>query len=335
MTNFLATYGLFLAKSLTILVVVLATFGGIIAIASRNKQKTKEKIEVTKLNQKYDDLQELLNYETLEKSELKKLKKAAKQTKSLQKKSGQSDLTTNRSRIFVLEFVGDIRASAVENLREAITAILTVATPKDEVLVKIESSGGTVHGYGLAASQLKRIRDHKIPLTTAVDKIAASGGYMMACVADRIIGAPFAIIGSIGVIFQLPNFNRLLKKHDIDFEQITAGQYKRTLTLFGENTKEGRHKLQQETEEVHTLFKNFISLNRPIVDIEKVATGEYWYGTKAQEVRLVDDLITSDDYLLSARDRSNIFVVTYTIKKSLTERLAISVQSTIAKIFSW
>jgi serine protease SohB len=334
MTSFFSTYGLFLAQSLTIVIAILAAFGGIVAIASRNRLKPKEKIEVTRLNQKYQEIKEMLNHETLDKEELKKLKKKEKQLKATQKKQDK-DTHATKLRTFVLEFDGDIRASGVETLREEITAILTVATPKDEVLIKIESSGGTVHGYGLAASQLKRIRDRNIPLIATVDKVAASGGYMMACVADTILAAPFAIIGSIGVIAQLPNFNRLLKKHDVDFEQIMAGQYKRTLSLFGENTKEGRAKLQQEVEETHTLFKDFIAINRPVVDLDAIATGETWYGTRAKEMRLIDEIMTSDDYLLKASEKANIFKVEYSIKKSLTERFGLSIQQNIAKILSW
>ena len=332
MANFFSTYGLFLAEGLTIVIAILATFGGLIAIATKNKLKPKEKIEITKLNEKYQEMKELVNNETLEKWELKKIRKKEKQTAATQKKLDKNTHNT-KLRLFVLKFDGDLKASAVENLREEITAILTVATPKDEVLIKIESTGGVIHGYGLAASQLKRIRDRKIPLIAVVDKVAASGGYMMACVADRILAAPFAIIGSIGVIAQLPNFHRLLKKHDIDFEQIMAGQYKRTLSLFGENTKESRNKLQQEVDEAHHLFKDFIVSNRPMVDIDLLATGETWYGTRAKEMRLIDEIITSDDYLLAASDKANIFKVEYTIKKSLTEKFGISIQNAISKIF--
>ena len=185
-----------------------------------------------------------------------------------------------QQRVFVLNFDGDWKASAVNLFREEITAILCVAKPQDEVVVRLESSGGVVHGYGLAASELQRIKDHHIPLTIAVDKVAASGGYMMACVADKILAAPFAIIGSIGVLAQLPNFHRFLKKHDVDFEQITAGQYKRTLSLFGENTSDGRKKFQTEINEAHQLFKQFITEHRPQIDIDKLATGEYWFGQK-------------------------------------------------------
>ncbi|MBU0744042.1 MAG: protease SohB [Gammaproteobacteria bacterium] len=334
MTSFFSTYGLFLAQSLTIVIAILAAFGGVVAIASKNRFKPKEKIEVTRLNQKYQEIKEMLNHETLEKEELKKLKKKEKQKKSLQKKQNKNQDET-KLRTFVLEFEGDIRASAVENLREEITAILTVATPKDEVLVKIESSGGTIHGYGLAASQLRRIRDRNIPLIASVDKVAASGGYMMACVADTIIAAPFAIIGSVGVIAQLPNFHRLLKKHEIDFEQIMAGQYKRNLSLFGENTKEGRNKLQQEVEEAHGLFKDFIVINRPIVDVNTIATGETWYGTRAKDMLLIDDIMTSDDYLLKASEKANLFKIEYSIKKSLSERFAVSIQKNISKALSY
>lgn len=333
MSNFFSTYGLFLAEGLTIAVVILITFGGLIAIAGKNKLKPKEKIEITKINQKYLEVKELMNNETLESFELKKVKKQEKLEEALRKKQDKTNPQTKR-KIFVLRFEGDIKASAVENLREEITAILTVATPADEVLVELESTGGTVHGYGLAASQLQRIRNRKIPLVVAVDKVAASGGYMMACVADRILAAPFAIIGSIGVIVQIPNFNRLLKKHDIDYEQIMAGQYKRTLSLFGETTAEGRNKLQQEVNETHALFKSFIAVNRPAVAIDTLATGETWYGTQAKENRLVDEIITSDDYLLAANDVANIFRVEYTVKKGLVEKLGISIHNSLVKIFS-
>jgi len=333
MTEFFYTYGLFLAKILTAVIALLLAFSGLIAIATKNKLHSKEKIKITNLNEKYQEMKESLNSETLEKDELKKIKKQEKQAK---KAKAKQDKETNRhqDRIFVLNFDGDIKASAVDNLREEITAILTVATPRDEVLVKIESPGGMVHSYGLAASQLKRIRDRSIPLIACVDKVAASGGYMMACVADRILAAPFAILGSIGVIAQLPNFNRLLKKYDIDYEQIMAGQYKRTLSLFGENTHDGRKKMQAEVDEAHALFKNFVADNRPMVDINTLATGETWYGTRAKEMRLVDEIITSDDYLLAASNKNNIFKIECIIKKGLAEKFGISIQKAISKISS-
>lgn len=333
MTNFFSTYGLFFAEILTVVIAILITFGGLVAIAGKNKLKSKERIEITNLNQRYQEIKEMMDEETLEKAELKKIRKEEKQAENLQKKQAKNNPET-KQRIFVLKFDGDIKASAVENLREEITAVLTVATPKDEVLIEIESPGGVVHGYGLAASQLQRIRNRKIPLTVAIDKVAASGGYMMACVADRILAAPFAIIGSIGVIAQLPNFNRLLKKCDIDYEQIMAGQYKRTLSLFGENTAEGRSKMQQEVNETHILFKEFIALNRPTVQIDSLATGETWYGTRAKEMRLVDDIITSDDYLLAANETANIFRIEYIIKKGLIEKFGISIHKTLTRIFT-
>jgi serine protease SohB len=233
----------------------------------------------------------------------------------------------------VLHFNGDIRASAVSALREEITAILTMAEKTDEILVCLDSGGGLVNAYGLAASQLQRIKDAKIKLIIAIDKVAASGGYMMACIADRIIAAPFAIIGSIGVLAQIPNFHRFLQKKSIDFEQLTAGQYKRTLTLFGENTEKAREKMQQEIDDTHELFKTFIHQHRPNIDIEKVSTGEHWYATTALNLNLVDALQTSDDYLLSASKQADIYEICFKLKKSLGKRLSANVAETYHKLF--
>lgn len=333
MLDFLFNYGLFLLKITTLVIAILICFGGVFAIITKNKFKPKEKIEIKKLNEKYQEMKDVLNEQTLSKNEFKKLIKKTKRQEKLKLKELKSGKIDDFPRIFVLDFNGDIRASEVSNLREAITAILTVATPKDEVLIKIESGGGIVSNYGLAASQLKRIRDHSIPLIACVDKIAASGGYMMASVADRILAAPFAILGSIGVIAQLPNFNRLLKKNHIDFEQVCAGDFKRTLSLFGENTSKGRQKLQEEVEETHELFKAFISSNRPNVDLSKIATGEHWFGTRAKELNLVDEISTSDDYLLKASNKANLFQINYSLKKSLTEKFGLSIQQSLEKVF--
>ena len=245
----------------------------------------------------------------LGKHELKKFLKQEKE-KHKEKKDDKQ-----KKRIYVLNFHGDIRASAVSALREEITAILTVADEDDEVFVRLESGGGVVHGYGLAASQLMRLREKNIHLTVAVDKVAASGGYMMACVGTHIIAAPFSIIGSIGVIAQIPNFNKVLKKHDIEYDQFTAGEFKRTVTMFGENTDEARAKFHEEIEDIHLLFKDFITTNRPNIDIVKVATGESWPGTRALENNLVDELKTSDDYLLENSKTTDIFEISYVAKK--------------------
>jgi serine protease SohB len=220
-------------------------------------------------------------------------------------------------------------AKEVETLRKEITAILCIAKRGDEVLVKVDSGGGVVHGYGLAASQLQRIKDKGLPLTISIDKIAASGGYMMACVADKVIAAPFAIVGSIGVIAQIPNFNKLLKKNDIDFEMHTAGQFKRTLTLFGENTEEGREKFQAELEDVHVMFKEFVAQNRTNIDIDAVATGEYWYGLKAKELNLVDDIQTSDDFLMNANASFKMFTLKYASKKTVAQKLGLAMSQGI------
>ncbi|TNF89662.1 MAG: protease SohB, partial [Gammaproteobacteria bacterium] len=234
-----------------------------------------------------------------------------------------------KPRVFVLDFDGNIRASAVAQLRREITAVLSMARENDEVLLRLESRGGMVHAYGLASSQLQRIRDHGISLTVCVDKVAASGGYMMACVANKVLAAPYAILGSIGVVAQLPNFNRLLKKHDIDFEMITAGEYKRTLTILGENTEKGREKFTEEIEDVHLLFKEFVSQHRPELEIERVATGESWFGQRALDLALVDELSTSDEYITRACEAADVFEVKYVEKKPLPQRLGIVLQDTV------
>lgn len=315
--EFLSEYGLFLAKAITIVVATLAIIGGIVALLTRSQIKSKEHLEIKHLNRDYEAMANALQAAMLSKKAFKaKLKEMKKQHKA--EEQGKAP---PRRKLFVLNFHGDIRATEVAELREEITAVLTVATPEDEVLLRLESPGGIVHSYGLAASQLLRLRENKIGLTVAVDKVAASGGYLMACVADRIIAAPFAVVGSVGVVSQLPNFNRLLRKNDIDFEQFTAGEYKRTVTLFGEITDKGREKFQQEIEEVHDLFKNFVKEHRSKMDLDRIATGEHWYGAQALALDLIDELRTSDDYLLAASKTADLFEVNYIGKKPLMARL--------------
>ncbi len=314
--EYLADYGIFLAKLVTILVAVLIVVAAVVGRLHRDRGDAPSpgNLEVRKLNDDYRQASMLLKAAMLPGKKFKAERKAEKARSKRQ--SGE-----DRRRLWVLDFHGDVRASALVGLREEITALLTTASEADEVLVRLESGGGQVHAYGLAAAQLLRIRDRKIKLTVSVDKIAASGGYMMACVADRIVAAPFAILGSIGVIAQLPNFNRWLKEKDIDYEQFMAGEHKRTVTLFGENTDEGRTKFQEEIEDVHQLFKEFVSTQRPQVDLDEVATGEYWFGTRALDRKLADELTTSDDYLLKASSEADIFHLSWTGKKPWLARM--------------
>lgn len=330
MTEFLINYGLFLAKTVTIVVAIAAVILFFMFVSSRKQAGKKESIEIKRLSKKYDDIAMAMNANMLHKEGLKKyLKDEKEKLKEIVKdiKGG-----AQRKRIYVLNFHGDIRASAVSSLREEITAILTVATENDEVFVRLESGGGVVHGYGLGASQLMRVREKNIPLTVSVDKVAASGGYMMACVGNRIMAAPFAMIGSIGVIAQVPNFNKVLKKHDIEFNQFTAGEFKRTVTMFGENTDEAKAKFREEIEDIHLLFKDFIVQHRPNVDIVKVSTGESWPGTRALEKKLVDELKTSDDYLLENSKNADIYEIKYLSKKSLGEKMGLQIQRLLDKV---
>lgn len=301
--DFLAQYGLFLLKALTLVVALLLLLAGILVLS----RKPKPSLDIISLNKQYEKIKQRMAHEV-------KNEKPAKKKKKKKDKSSKPSL-------YLLHFQGDIKASQVEELRETINAILTVVEPKDEVVVRLESPGGSVNGYGLAASQLQRLRDRKIPLTVCIDKVAASGGYLMACVANQIIAAPFAIIGSIGVIAQLPNFHRWLKKNNIDFELLTAGEYKRTLTVFGENTAKGREKFQEDLEKIHQAFRSYVLNNRQELDIDQVATGEYWLAKDAYHLKLIDTLKTSDDYLIEKMAHFNAFKLAIPGKRSLLEKL--------------
>ncbi len=318
--DFLVEYGMYFAKLLTAFILAGALIAGIFILIMRSRMSDAEHLEVNNLNHKFENMGLALKSAMLPKKAFKQaIKKVESQHKQRDKQSVADE--KNGRCVFVLNFRGDIRASQVNSLREEISAVLEVAQDDDEVVVILESPGGTVHGYGLAASQLQRIRDRGIKLTVSVDKIAASGGYMMACVADQVIAAPFAILGSIGVIAQIPNFNRLMRKHDIDYEQIAAGEYKRTLTVFGENTDKDREKVREEIEDAHDLFKEFVAEHRSEIDIARISTGEHWYGKRALEMKLVDVLQTSDDYLLTAARDAELYEISYVRRKPLIERM--------------
>ena len=326
--EFISDYGLFLAKAVTIIVFIWVLLSLLVSLA--HKQQDADQIEIHHLNKKFADTKLQMQQSLLSKKEAKELLKLSKKENKKKSKEDSSD----RKRVFVLNFVGNIKASAVKHLRKEITALIAVATPKDEIVVCLENPGGLVHEHGFAASQLQRIRERNIPLTVAVDKVAASGGYMMACVANRIVAAPFSIIGSVGVLAQLPNFNRMLEKHGIEFEQVKAGDLKRTLTMFGKNTDEDRARLTEQMQETHELFKEFIAEQREIVDVQSIATGEHWLGKRALELKLVDELITSDDYLLRQSEHADIYEVKHAVPKTISEKLAGSVQSAFEKVLT-
>ncbi|MEM9692965.1 MAG: protease SohB [Myxococcota bacterium] len=305
-----------------VVVVAVATGVALVASRSRDEEPVPGRLVVRRLNDLF----------RLRKAELSvALLPPGAQKKALGKARKEEKENAERSQarnVFVLDFKGDLLASAVEDLREIITAVIAVAAPDDEVVVRLESGGGAVPHYGLAASQLQRLRAHRIRLVVCIDRIAASGGYMMACVADSIVAAPFAIIGSIGVAAPVPNVHRLLQRVGVDYEDATAGEYKRTVTLLGEITPQGRKKFQAQLDETHDLFKGFVQRNRPSLDIERVATGEHWLGERALELELVNELMTSDDYLMRAYDEANVFALEYRRPKSLRERVTATVQAT-------
>ena len=321
--EFIAEYVGFLAKTVTLVVAILIVLVAIVALRGRGR-RTAGQLQVNKLNDFYKQLHQRLEQAVLDKDQLKAAHKAEAKVAKLAKKVG-----SHKPRVYVLDFDGDIRASATDNLRHEITALLSMARPEDEVVLRLESGGGMVHSYGLASSQLARIRQAGVPLTICIDKVAASGGYMMACIGEKIVSAPFAILGSIGVVAQLPNVNRLLKKHDVDFEVFTAGEYKRTVTVFGENTEKGREKFQEDLDVTHQLFKDFVSRYRPQLHIDEVATGEVWLGVAALNKQLVDELRTSDEYLSERARDSNLYHLHFAERKSLQERVGLAASASI------
>jgi len=336
--SFLSEYGLFLAKTVTVLVavaavLVIAATAGARAVrqSGRLGRPGRPGLQVTDLNHRYEDLGQALRLAMLPGKAAKAQAKALAKTRKAESKArpAADGASAERARVFVLDFHGDVRATQVGGLREEISAIVTVARPGDEVLVRLSNPGGTVNDQGLAAAQLTRIRSRGIRLTVAVDTMAASGGYMMACVADRILAAPFAIVGSIGVVAQIPNVYRLLDRGGVDYEQFTAGEFKRTVTPFTKTTDEARAKLSSQIDDTHTLFKEFVAAQRPQLDIERVATGEYWYGSRALELGLVDELVTSDDYLLRRRDEADLYEVTFSEGRSMGRRLGSLLQSAL------
>ena len=327
MIDTLLQYGLFLAKAVTVVVAIGAVF--VMAAVLARRDRTREGLEVKLTNDRLKGFEHLLRRAVLPKKQFKAHEKTRKRAEKSRAKDAQD---SGRRRLFVLSFRGDLKASAVNSLREEITALLTMVQPTDEVLLRLENAGGLVYEHGLAASQLLRLRQRSIRLVVAVDKIAASGGYMMACVADRVIAAPFAVLGSIGVLLQLPNFNRLLRSHGIDFELVKGGEYKRTLTLFGENSDADREKAREDVRDIHGLFKSFVAEYRPQLAVDEVATGEHWYGIRALERNLCDEIQTSDDYILEASREADVYEVNFLVKKSLGRRFATAVEATVERV---
>ncbi|HBV40456.1 MAG TPA: protease SohB [Erwinia sp.] len=333
----LSYYGLFLAKTVTV-VVAIAAIALLLTHLAMRKRTQSGQLRLTRLNDAYQEIKDEMGLASMKPHDKKRWYKEQKKKAKLEAKNAKADAkqgikpAESKPTLYVMDFKGSMDAHEVASLREEVSAVMAVARPQDEVLLRLESPGGVVHGYGLASSQLQRLRDKNIRLTVAVDKVAASGGYMMACVADRIVAAPFSIIGSIGVVAQIPNFNRLLKRNEIDVELHTAGDYKRTLTLFGENTEQGREKFREDLNETHQLFKTFVHQMRPALDIESVATGEHWFGTQALEKGLIDAIGTSDDLIIDQMQAREVVAVHYVKRKRMMDRFTQSASVSLERL---
>lgn len=317
----LSEYGLFLLQTLTVVFAVLF----VLAVSTKlsGSDDAKGSIRVTDLSKKYAQQKDYVA------TEIKTALPGQKQSlleriKHKFKNKGNPeavDAAADKKLAVILEFKGDMKASQLSALREEVSAVLAMDRIPDCVLIKLTSPGGLVHTYGLASSQLSRFKDAGIELVACVDTVAASGGYMMAVCADRIISAPFAILGSIGVVAQIPNINRFLKNRDIDVELHTAGTNKRTLTVLGENTPEGRKKFKEDLTQTHDLFKAWIAVRRPDLDLNSFADGSIFYGTDALEKGLCDQIATSDDILMQMNQDHHLIALKWHQKKSLVARI--------------
>ena len=324
-------YLVFLAQAVTVVAAMLVVISAAASLAAKKRSETMGHLEVTRLNDHLDSLRQCIEQAVLPAGEFKKAAKAAAKKRKQERRQG-SEENGQPGRVFALAFKGDMQASRVKGLRHEINAILSEAREGDEVVARVESPGGLAHSYGLAASQLLRVREKNLNLVVAVDKVAASGGYLMAAVANRLIAAPFAVVGSIGVVAQVPNVHRLLKKKDVDVELITAGKYKRTLTMFGENTQEGREKFTDELEDLHALFQEFVVDKRPGLDLEKVATGEAWFGQRALDLNLVDEIMTSDEYLMQRCADTDVYEIRWKEPKKPLEKMLAQVENSIGRM---
>jgi len=315
-TEMLLNVGAFSLKSLVLGLVV---FGGLLmVISAAMKAKAHEKeLEVEDLSEKSKKQTLTIQARILPPKDFKKLLK--KEKKSLKDEKKHHD----KPKLFVLSFKGDMKASQVDQLRTQVSSVIEVSNPqKDQVLVCIESPGGMVHGYGLAAAQLKRMREKGLHVVAAVDQVAASGGYLMAAVAHEIIAAPFAVVGSIGVVAQVPNIHRLLKKHDVDYEEVTSGKFKRSISYLGKITDEGREHFEKKIGDTHELFKSFVKESRPQLDLEEVGNGDHWYGSEALKLGLIDRIQTSDDFIMESLHSKHVIQIKTPESKNLVKKFA-------------
>ena len=328
MSEWMAEMGTFLVQ--TTIIMVLLGLGVLLVLRSKGTHDSDLKLHIEPLNEQRLSRKRRLRVAATDPGARKKLVKAFRnEDKKRAKAAKHSDEASLKPRVWVLDFQGDLKASQTERFGQEVSAIIDVAEPADEVVVRLESAGGLVHAYGLASAQLDRLQKTGLTTTVCIDKVAASGGYMMACTAQHIKAAPFAVIGSIGVVAQVPNVHRLLKRHDIDVELLTAGKYKRTLTVLGENTEEGRAKFLEDLENTHHLFKGYVSEHRPEMDIETLATGEIWYGREALSNRLIDSLGTSEAYLVERMADANVYSVKLEPPKTISRRFGMAVSAGI------
>lgn len=288
-----------------------------------------KKIKLIQLNQQQ---------EKHDKALIKVIGKSPGILSSIKNVIGKSEGIVRKTAV-LLSFNGDINATEVIEFGRAVSMIVQMKDLVSEVYIIINSGGGVVNGYGLLASEIERLHYSEIETYALIDQVAASGGYMAACVANHVVAAPFAYIGSIGVVSEMPNFNQILSDNGINIEQHTAGKSKRTVTPLGKITDEDRNEFKKKLERIHRSFINHVSHYRNINDADEnknsiIFSGDYWIAEETVELELglVDEISTSQEFLLDKMKEYNIIEITF--QENKTKKSKLSLLNSLTTLFS-
>lgn len=210
----------------------------------------------------------------------------------------------------VLRFEGDTMATGRQDFARMVDEVLHNKERIQRVIVVVNSPGGGVSVYGQMFAGMERMRNAGVDVTACVDTYAASGGYLMSVPAQRIIAAPFAMVGSIGVVSEFMNFNKLLRRLGVEPMTITAGELKRTVTPLSEVTEENKAAYKAQLEAIHRQFIAVVKKYRE-VDADRVCTGNHWTAAESVELKLnlVDGLATSQEYLFEANQTEDLVTI--------------------------
>ncbi|MDP3296608.1 MAG: signal peptide peptidase SppA [Thermodesulfovibrionia bacterium] len=208
------------------------------------------------------------------------------------------------------EKVGIIRVEGVIlDSRDVIDELKTYAKDSSikAVVIRIDSPGGAVAPAQEIYKEIVKLKKEK-KVVASMGSVAASGGYYIACPADKIVANPGTLTGSIGVIMEIPNIEGLMKKIGVETKVIKSGKHKDIASMFKSMTEEERKILQSVLDDVHDQFIRAVSEGRNMKyeNIKELADGRIFTGKKAKELGLVDTLGNLDDAVNLAGKLSGI-----------------------------